>query len=432
MYTELVAPAAAIVAALIALLACVLVLRLAARVERLRGVAEQALAGQRSGTETVRAALTATERALTATIQAGNTDGMGRALEAIQSSTRAVGLSTDRLRTEIGTTLGDLRTAIEARLREMREGNEAKLAQIQQTVNEQLHAAVEKQMAASFTRVADQFAAVQKAMGDVQAVTAQIGDIKRLFSNVKTRGGWGETQVRALLDDVLPPGRYEANWRPRADSGDAVEFAVLMPMRGAAPPRLPIDSKFPLEDYERLLAAAEAGDAEAERAARRGLERCIREQAKRITKYIASPATVDFAVMYLPSDGLYTEAARIPGLIDEIGRSCRVLVLGPSLFPALLHSIVLGHVTLDVERRAEEVRELLGATVTEMKKMDEVLARVSRQAGTIATTIESARTRTRQVTRKLRGIEALDAGAAELLLGTELDEAEPSLEAEAT
>ena len=254
---------------------------------------------------------------------------------------------------------------IEAKLREMREGNEAKLAEIQKTVNEQLHAAVEKQMNESFNRVIDQFAAVQKAMGDVQAVTAQIGDIKRLFANVKTRGGWGEAQVRAMLDDILPPGAYETNRKVRPDSDEAVEFVVLMPMRGEARPLLPIDAKFPVEDYERLLAASEAGDAEGERTATRRLERAVREQGKKIAaKYINPPVTVEFAVMYLPTDALYAEVARIPGLIDEIGRDCRVLVLGPCLFPALLRTIHLGFITLALEQKADQVRDLLGATRT--------------------------------------------------------------------
>ena len=237
---------------------------------------------------------------------------------------------------QIGAQFETTRAMIEAKLREMREGNEAKLAEIQKTVNEQLHAAVEKQMNESFNRVIDQFAAVQKAMGDVQAVTAQIGDIKRLFANVKTRGGWGETQVRAMLDDILPPGAYETNRKVRPDSDEAVEFVVIMPMRGEDRPLLPIDAKFPVEDYERLLAASEAGDAEGERIATRRLERAVREQARKIAaKYINPPVTVEFAVMYLPTDALYAEVARIPGLIDEIGRECRVLVLGPCLFPGV-------------------------------------------------------------------------------------------------
>jgi DNA recombination protein RmuC len=424
-------PTAALVAALAALLAAGLaglVLRALARqaadMQRLRLLAEQAVAGQRSEAETLRRSIDAAERALNAAITAGQTEAMGRALGAIRDATGAVGTAADRMRTDITTVLSELRAAIEARVREMREGNEKKLADIQTTVNEQLHAAVEKQMTASFARVIDQFAAVQKAMGDVQAVTAQIGDIKRLFGNVKTRGGWGETQVQAMLDDILPPGSWEKNFRPHADSDEVVEFAVAMPMRGGIAPRLPIDAKFPMEDYERLLAAADAGDGEAERLARRGLERAVREQAKKIAaKYIAAPATVEFAVMYLPTDGLYAEVARIPGLIDEIGRTGRVLVLGPTLFPALLRTIQLGHVTLALEQKADEIRTLLGATRTEMTNMDKVLDTLLKQAGTFSNTIERARTRTRVIGRKLRGVESVEAATAEHLLGT----AEPDL-----
>ena len=375
--------------------AIALVARQAGMMQRLRLLSEQTLAAQRSEGESVRGSMASTERALTASVASAG----------------------GQLRLEVNAALAEMRTALDTRLRELREGNEAKLGEIQKTVNEQLHAAVEKQMTASFARVTEQFAAVQKAMGDVQAVTAQIGDIKRLFGNVKTRGGWGETQVRAMLDDVLPPGAYETNWKPRADSNDAVEFAVIMPMRGEAKVHLPVDSKFPMQDYERMLAAADAGDAEAERIARRGLERSVREQAKKIAeKYIVPPATVDFAIMYLPTDGLYAEVARCPGLIDEVGRMQRVLVLGPTLFPALLRTIQLGRLTLSLEMKAEEIGKLLGATRTEMERIDLVLARLGKQAGAFSSTIEKARVRTRAVGRVLRNVEALEAEEAEQLL----------------
>jgi len=272
----------------------------------------------------------------------------------------------------------------------------------------------------SFKRVIDQFTAVQKAMGDVQAVTAQIGDIKRLFSNVKTRGGWGEAQVRAMLDDILPVGAYETNRKLCPDSDDVVEFVVLMPGRGDDRPLLPIDAKFPVQDYERLLAAADAGDADAERAASRRLETTVRQQAKKIAaKYINPPVTVEFAVMYLPTDALFAEVARIPGLIDEIGRECHVLVLGPSLFPALLRTIHLGFLTLTMEQKAAQVSELLGATRTEMIRMDKLLEGLARNAGTMSNAIEQARRRTRVVSRKLRDVEAIDAARAEQVLELE-------------
>jgi DNA recombination protein RmuC len=305
----------------------------------------------------------------------------------------------------------------------MREAVTEKLAEIQRGVNEQLHAAVEKQMNESFARVVDQFTAVQKAMSDVAAVTAQIGDIKRLFSNVKTRGGWGEAQVRAMLDDILPEGAYETNVKLRAGSDEAVEFAVRMPGRGEDRPLLPIDAKFPVEDYERLLAASELGDAALERVAAAGLAATVKREARRIAeKYVNPPVTVEFAILYLPTDGLYAEIARSPGLIDEIGRACRVLVMGPSLFPALLRTIHLGFVTLALEQKAGEIGKLLSATRTEMVRMDDVLAKLSKQAGSVVETIDKARVRTRAVGRKLKALEVIDAVESERLLELEAEQ----------
>jgi DNA recombination protein RmuC len=404
--------------------AFILVLRQAHALQALRLLAEQTQAGLRAENETTRNAM-----------RAGETSGAER----LAGLKGALDVAAEQIRTALSRDQGALRLALaegqaksveqtgahfetvrkllDLKLRELREGNEAKLAEIHKTVNEQLHAAVEKQMGESFNRVIDQFTAVQKAMGDVQAVTAQIGDIKRLFSNVKTRGGWGETQVRAMLDDILPPGAYETNKKVRPDSDDVVEFAVIMPMRGENRPVLPIDSKFPIEDYERLLAASDAGDVEAERGATRMLERRVREEARKIAaKYIAPPVTVEFAILYLPTDALYAEVARIPGLVDDIGRECRVLLMGPTLFPALLRTIHLGFVTLALEHKADQIRDLLGATRTEMLKMDDVLERLAKQAGTFSATIDRARVRTRAVGRKLRGVEQIEAAQAESLL----------------
>jgi DNA recombination protein RmuC len=395
--------------AALAALAAVLTLlrgwRGAAREETLRLKLDQLLAGQQSAAETIGLRLRETERALTAPL--------------------------GDLRAVLGQSQGDLRTALaegqdktwrlmSEKLQELREGNEKKLGEIQASVNEQLHAAVEAQMTVSFARVTEQFAAVQKAIGDVQSVTAQIGDLRRLFSNVKARGGWGEAQLQAMLDDILPAGGYQMNVRMRDDSQEAVEFAVVMPMRGDVRPLLPIDAKFPTEDYERLLAAAEMGDAEGERAARQGLAQRIRKEAEKIRdKYIVPPRSVEFAVLYLPSDGLFAEIARIPGLIDEISRLTRVVILGPSLLPALLRTILLGHVTLALEQKADEVRHLLAATRGEMVRMDAVLQRLAKQASTMGNTIDEARRRTRAVDRKLRGVEVLAPEAAREALGIE-------------
>ena len=324
------------------------------------------------------------------------------------------------LTTIIAREQGEARLAMSAALREMSEQSARRLSAIQASVNEQLHAAVEKQMQTSFQRVLEQFASVQKAMGEVASMTAQIGDLKRLFSNVKTRGGWGEAQLRAILDDVLPAGAYETNVRLSAGSGEVVEFAVRMPMRGGRPPLLAIDAKFPTEAYERLLNAVDAVDADAERAARRTLEAAIRLEARKIaSKYILPPTTVEFAVLYLPTDGLYAEVARVPGLIDELGRTCRVMVMGPSLIPALLRTIHLGYVTLALEEKTEAISHLLGATRQEMIRMDQVLEKLGRNAGAMSNAIEEARRRTRVVARKLREVEAPDPAAAAALLELE-------------
>jgi DNA recombination protein RmuC len=330
-----------------------------------------------------------------------------QAMAASQASERALTTRLDQGRTEAQDASARMAILMEAKLREMAEASAARLMAIERTVGSQLHAAVEQQMTASFGRVLEQFASVQKAMGEVAAVSAGIGDLKRIFSNVKTRGGWGESQLRALLDDLLPAGSYDAN--VAIGEGRIVEFAVRMPGAGANRPLLPIDAKVPLADYERLLEAAEAGDTEAERQARRALETALRTEARRIaSKYIAPPLTTEFAVLYLPTDGLYAEAARLPGLVDELSRVHRVLLMGPGLLPGLLRTVHLGYVTLSLEQKSEQIGRLLGATRQEMLRMDEVLERLARNAGSMARTIEDARTRTRVVQRKLRDVDGME------------------------
>jgi len=373
-----------------------------AELQTLRGLAEESLHGQRGECERILALLARTERAL-----GGQIDGMHLAIE------RRIG----ELTTRIARDQGESRVLMERKLREMAEHTTQRLAEIQRSVNEHLQRAVERQMETSFQRVIDQFAAVQKAMVDVQAVTAQIGDLKKIFSNVKTRGGWGETQLKALLDDLLPEGSYIANARLREHSTEMVEFALRMPVRGEIRPLLAIDAKFPLADYEKLLQAVEAGDADAERGARRALETCLRFEARKIAeKYIVPPVTVEFAILYLPTDGLYAEAARIPGLIDELGQHLHVMVMGPSLLPALLRTVQLGYVTLALEQKAGQIADLLSATKREMLTMDEVLEKLGKTAGTMSRTIDDARRRTRMVGRKLRDMEIMRPEQAEALL----------------
>ena len=258
-------------------------------------------------------------------------------------------------------------------------------------------------------------------MGEVQSAAAQIGDLKRIFSNVKTRGGWGEAQLGAMLEQVLPPGAFERNFAVREGSRERVDFAIRMPNRGLL--WLPVDAKFPTEDYERLLNAADAADADGERLARDGIAVRVRLEARKIReKYICPPETVDYAVMYLPSDGLFAEVARIPALLDEIRQRDKVIVLGPTLLPALLQTIHLGHITLDLEKRAGEIGKLLGATRGEMAKMDDVLAKLAANATAMSSNIEKVRTRTRAVGRVLRTVEMVEADTAQRLLGLEAED----------
>ncbi|GBQ88671.1 DNA recombinase RmuC [Gluconacetobacter johannae DSM 13595] len=345
--------------------------------------------------EALRARLTDIERVLAARLEQGRMETADR-LGAIAQS--------------VGRELAEARVGQAEALRDMAEASARQTEAIRAAVDERLHEAVERQMQTSFQRVLEQFGAMQKAMGEVTAMTAQIGDLKRLFSNVKTRGGWGEAQLRAILEDVLPAGAYLANCRLREGSAEVVEFAVRMPVKATTPPLLAIDSKFPTEAYERLLDAVERVDPQAERAARRALDTTLRIEARKIaSKYIVPPVTVEFAVLYLPTDGLYAEVARSPGLLDEIGRTCRVIVMGPGLLPALLRTIHLGYVTLALEERTDGIARLLGATRQEMIKMDGVLEKLARNASTMSSSIDEARYRTRAVARQLRGLDGIGA-----------------------
>ena len=384
-------PALALLAALGALIFAGLAWRAAHGAPlRLKLELDKLLAGSRAEAEFTRSALAAMEGRLAQAIQSGTTDALAKSFEQISAATQNVAATIDGLRRQAGEEAQKTIQTIETRL-----------AAIQTSVNEKLHEAVEQQMTASFARVLEQFAQVQQAMGEVQSAAKQVGDLKRLFSNVKTRGGWGEAQLAALLEQILPPGSYQPNFALKDTSRERVDFALRMPSRELL--WLPIDAKFPTEDYDRLLTAADGADAEAERAARDGLALRIRGEARKIReKYICPPETVDFGVLYLPSDGLFAEVARIPGLIDDVRARERVIVLGPSLLPALLQTIHLGHVTLDLEKRAGEIGQILGATKTEMVKMDDALAKLAANASTMSNNIEKVRTRTRVMHRVLK------------------------------
>jgi len=311
-----------------------------------------------------------------------------------------------------------LREKVETKLDEIRTGNETKLDQISRAVDEQLQSALQKGLDERFHQVVAQFAEIQQAIGQVKDVAGQIGDLKRLFSNVKMRGGVGEDHLGVLLDDFLPPGSYERNLRI-AEANEVVEYAVRIPARGSSGDKwLAIDAKFPTIDYERLVQASESNDRDQEIAARKALERKIREEAKRISsKYIRPPQTLDFAIMYLPSEGLDSEVSRMPGLIDALRREYSIHVMGPRLLPAHLHCIRVGYFTLALEQKAGAIGEILSAVKAEWSKLGESLDALAKRADILNKGIRKTQQRTRVVGRTLETVDALEFERAEQVLG---------------
>jgi DNA recombination protein RmuC len=309
-----------------------------------------------------------------------------------------------------------LRQAVEQRLERIQQDNAAKLEQMRQTVDEKLHATLEQRLSASFKQVSERLEQVHKGLGEMQTLATGVGDLKRVLSNVKTRGVMGEVQLAAILEQVMIPDQYETNVATRPGSRERVEFAIKFPGRGgdAGTVWLPIDAKFPLEDYQRLQDAQEAGDAVMAEAAARALEARVRLEARAMAeKYLEPPATTEFALLYLPFEGLYAEVLRRPGLFEQLQREWRVTVCGPTTLTAVLNSLQMGFRTLAIEKRSSEVWKVLGEVKNEFGKFGEVLARTKAQLQTVANSIDQAEVRTRQIERRLKDVEvaALDAPA---------------------
>jgi len=326
--------------------------------------------------------------------------------------------------------IAELRQTVEKRLGEMQQGNEKKLEEMRLTVDEKLHKTLEQRLSESFRQVSERLEQVHKGLGEMQSLAAGVGDLKRVLTNVKTRGTWGEIQLGNLLEQVLTPEQYERNVATRAGSRERVEFAVKLPGRSGAPVWLPIDCKFPLEDYQRLQEAQDAIDPVAVETAGKQLEARVRLEAKTIAdKYIDPPNTSDFALLYLPIEGLYAEVLRRPGVFDALQRDFRVTVCGPTTLTAILNSLQMGFRTLAIEKRSSEVWELLGAVKTEFGKFGDVLAKTRKKLEEATNSIGSAETRTRVIERKLRTVEALPSPDAASLLedapGIDSDDEEP-------
>ena len=313
-----------------------------------------------------------------------------------------------------------LKMTVEGRLTAIQTDNAGKLEEMRRTVDEKLHATLEQRLGESFKLVSERLEQVHRGLGEMQSLAAGVGDLKRVLSNVQTRGTWGEVQLSALLEQLLTADQFSANVATRPGSGERVDFAIRLPGKGdGAVVWLPIDAKFPIEDYQRLMDAQEKGEPALVEEAGRAIELRLKNEARSIReKYVAPPHTTDFALLYLPTEGLYAEALRRPGLADTLQRDWRVSLAGPTTLAAMLNSLQMGFRTLAIEQRSAEVWAVLGAVKTEFGKFGEALAHTKKKLDEASNSISKAETRTRQLSRKLREVEALPAGEAEQLIGT--------------
>lgn len=312
-----------------------------------------------------------------------------------------------------------LKTTVENRLLAMQTDNAGKLEEMRRTVDEKLHATLEQRLGESFKQVSDRLEQVHRGLGEMQTLAAGVGDLKRVLTNIKTRGTWGEVQLASLLEQLLTAEQFAANVATRPDSNERVDFAIRLPGRDdGAVVWLPIDAKFPIEDYQRLQDAQERGDPVAVESAGRAIESRLKAEAKSIhEKYVAPPHTTDFALLYLPLEGLYAEALRRPGLAESLQRDWRVSLSGPSTLAAMLNSLQMGFRTLAIEQRSAEVWAVLGAVKTEFGRFGEALAQTRKKLDEASNSISRAETRTRQLSRKLKDIEALPVAESEQLIG---------------
>ena len=350
------------------------------------------------------------------------------ARESAQMGLRVDGLrrdTADRLdknRDVVDARLGEVRATVERQLEAIRQDNAIQLDRMRQTVDEKLSRTLNDRLSTSFREVSKQLEAVYTGLGDMRSIAAGVGDLKRVLSNVKTRGILGEVQLGAILADILTPEQYAQNVATKPGSADRVEFAVKLPQEGAEPIWLPIDSKFPGDAYEHLRDAVEVGDAAAVESARRVLEQRIKVEAKDISsKYLSVPATTNFAILFLPFEGLYAEVVDRPGLIETLQRDYQVSVAGPSTMAVILNSLQMSYQTFAFQKRADEIQRVLAAVKAEFPKYQAELRRALKQIETAGKTVDGIiNTRTNVIERKLRSVTAMDdQDEAATLLGIE-------------
>lgn len=329
----------------------------------------------------------------------------------------------DRLeknRDTVDARLGEVRTTVEQQLGSIRDDNQRQLDRMRETVDERLTRTLNDRLSVSFKQVSDQLEAVYTGLGDMRNIASGVGDLKRVLSNVKTRGILGEVQLGAILADILAPDQYAENIATKPESSERVEFAVKLPVDGGDPVWLPIDSKFPGDTYEHLRDAVEAGDAEAVEQARRALEQRIKAEARDISeKYISVPATTNFGILFLPFEGLYAEVVDRPGLIESLQRDYRVSVAGPSTMAVILNSLQMSYQTFAFQKRADEIQRVLAAVKAEFPRYQAELVRARKQIETAGKTVDGIiTTRTNVIERKLRAVTALeDESAAAAIIG---------------
>ena len=320
-------------------------------------------------------------------------------------------------REELTRSLESVRGIVDLRLKELQEDNTKQIDRMRATIDEKLQGTLEKRLGDSFKLVSDRLEQVHRGLGAMQQLASDVGGLQKILANVKTRGGWGEVQLGNLLEQVLTSDQFARNVKTREESGEHVEFAVKLPGdENGAPVWLPIDAKFPTEDYQRLLAAQDKGDVDAVETAAKNLETQLRKSAKDIcTKYINPPRTTDFALMFLPTEGLYAEAIRRIGLVEQVQRECRVVFAGPTTLAALLNSLQMGFRTLAIQKRSSEVWNLLAGVKAEFGKFGESLSAVKDKLDQAARKMEDVDVRSRAITKRLNKVEELPTNPQPLL-----------------